>query len=162
MDRGRFKGINEGMPPLNVINQCRSHPNSQQVYLSAIEGYVPNRMLCAIRAFLEFCYIARHEIITERTLVDLEDALSTFMSIGQFSRRKVSDKRASHFHDNILPTIIPPRFVSLGLQMDFVHPLQRRSTSRLSKSHGAGVTVTSPSSRYFSPINASTNWQWRK
>jgi len=35
-------------------------------------------MLCAVRAFLEFCYIARHDIITERTLVALEDALSRF------------------------------------------------------------------------------------
>ena len=78
MDQGRFKGVNEGTPLLDVIKQCRSHPNSQQVYLSAIEGYVPNRMLCAIRAFLEFCYTARHEIITERTLVDLGDALSRF------------------------------------------------------------------------------------
>ena len=48
------------------------------MYLSAIEGYVPNRMLCAIRVFLEFCYIARHDIITEKTLVELEDALSRF------------------------------------------------------------------------------------
>ena len=36
------------------------------------------RMLCAIHAFLEFCYIARHDIITERTLAALEDALSRF------------------------------------------------------------------------------------
>ena len=35
-------------------------------------------MLCAIRAFLEFCYTARHDVITERTLIDLEDALSRF------------------------------------------------------------------------------------
>jgi len=35
-------------------------------------------MLCAFRAFLDFCYIARHDIITERTLVDLEDALARF------------------------------------------------------------------------------------
>ena len=35
-------------------------------------------MLGAIRAFLDFCYIARHDIITEKTLIDLEDALSCF------------------------------------------------------------------------------------
>jgi len=35
-------------------------------------------MLYAICAFLEFCYIARHDIITERTLIELEDALSRF------------------------------------------------------------------------------------
>ncbi|KIL57076.1 hypothetical protein M378DRAFT_1031569 [Amanita muscaria Koide BX008] len=49
-----------------------------KVYLSAIEGYVPNQMLRAIGAFLEFCYIARHDAITEKTLEDLEDALARF------------------------------------------------------------------------------------
>jgi len=63
---------------LSIIKSCISHPNSQQVYLSAIEGYVPNKMLYAICAFLEFCYIAQHDVITERTLVELEDALHRF------------------------------------------------------------------------------------
>ncbi|KAM6499160.1 hypothetical protein JOM56_004668 [Amanita muscaria] len=49
-----------------------------KVYLSAIEGYVPNQMLRAIGAFLEFCYIARHDAITEKTLEDLEDVLARF------------------------------------------------------------------------------------
>ena len=35
-------------------------------------------MVYAIRSFLEFCYIARHNIITEKTLSDLEDALAHF------------------------------------------------------------------------------------
>ena len=35
-------------------------------------------MLYAIRVFLEFCYIAQHDIITEGTLIELEDALSHF------------------------------------------------------------------------------------
>ena len=35
-------------------------------------------MLCAICVFLEFCYTAQHEIITERTLINLEDVLSRF------------------------------------------------------------------------------------
>ena len=48
------------------------------MYLPAIEGYVPDRMLHAIRAFLEFCYIARHDVITEKTLAELEDALFRF------------------------------------------------------------------------------------
>lgn len=49
-----------------------------QVYLPAIEGHVPNQMLCAIRSFLEFCYIVRHSVITEKTLIHLEDALARF------------------------------------------------------------------------------------
>ena len=35
-------------------------------------------MLYTIRVFLEFCYIAQYDIITERTLIELEDALSYF------------------------------------------------------------------------------------
>jgi len=35
-------------------------------------------MLYAIHMFLEFCYIAWHDIITERTLVELEDTLHCF------------------------------------------------------------------------------------
>jgi hypothetical protein len=30
------------------------------------------------RAFLEFCYIARHEVISEKTLAELQDALNRF------------------------------------------------------------------------------------
>ncbi|KAF9221556.1 hypothetical protein BS17DRAFT_797037 [Gyrodon lividus] len=49
-----------------------------KVYINAIEGYVPDDMISAFRAFLKFCYIARHDIITEDTLEDLEDALNCF------------------------------------------------------------------------------------
>jgi hypothetical protein len=48
------------------------------VYLPAIEGYVPHEVLRTFRAFLEFCYIARWNVITERTLVELQDALDRF------------------------------------------------------------------------------------
>jgi hypothetical protein len=34
--------------------------------------------LRAFRAFLEFCYIARHNVITESTLAELRDALNRF------------------------------------------------------------------------------------
>ncbi|KAF9233079.1 hypothetical protein BU15DRAFT_90481 [Melanogaster broomeanus] len=49
-----------------------------KVYINAIEGYVPDDMIRAFHAFLKFCYIARHDIITEDTLEDLEDALNHF------------------------------------------------------------------------------------
>ena len=48
------------------------------MYLPAIEGYVPRDVLRAFRAFLEFCYIARHDIINEDTLTQLKDALARF------------------------------------------------------------------------------------
>ena len=48
------------------------------MYLPAIEGYVPRDVLRAFRAFLEFCYIARHNIVNEDTLTQLTDALARF------------------------------------------------------------------------------------
>ncbi|KAF8451037.1 hypothetical protein L210DRAFT_3609213 [Boletus edulis BED1] len=49
-----------------------------KVYLNAIEGYIPDNMMCTFRAFLEFCYIALHNIITEDMLKDLGDTLEHF------------------------------------------------------------------------------------
>lgn len=34
-----------------------------KVYINAIEGYVPDNMVCIFHACLEFYYIARHNII---------------------------------------------------------------------------------------------------
>lgn len=48
------------------------------MYLPAIEGYVPRDVLRTLRAFLEFCYIARHDIINEETLAQLTNALARF------------------------------------------------------------------------------------
>ena len=52
--------------------------NSPQVYLPAIEGHVPNEMVCAIQAFLNFCYIARHDVHDTNTLAALDDNLQWF------------------------------------------------------------------------------------
>lgn len=49
-----------------------------KVYLPAIEGHVPPDVVRCFRAFLEFCYIARADILTERTIASLEDALQRF------------------------------------------------------------------------------------
>ncbi|KAI5987021.1 hypothetical protein EDD15DRAFT_2372740 [Pisolithus albus] len=49
-----------------------------KVYLPAIEGHVPNDVVQAFRAFLEFCYIVRQNVITDDTLEELKDALQRF------------------------------------------------------------------------------------
>ncbi|KAF9238354.1 hypothetical protein BU15DRAFT_88408 [Melanogaster broomeanus] len=49
-----------------------------KVYLPAIEGHVPDDMVCTFRAFLEFCYIVRRNVITDDTLDELKDALQRF------------------------------------------------------------------------------------
>jgi hypothetical protein len=49
-----------------------------KVYLPAIEGHVPRDVVMAFRAFLEFCYIVRRDIITETTLQELQAALDRY------------------------------------------------------------------------------------
>ena len=49
-----------------------------QVYLPAIEGHVPDGMVQTVRAFLEFCYIARRDIHDTHSLAALDDALQRF------------------------------------------------------------------------------------
>ncbi|KAI0629622.1 hypothetical protein C8Q77DRAFT_1220285 [Trametes polyzona] len=49
-----------------------------KVYIPAIVGYVPDRMVQALSAFLEFCYLVRRDVITTETLLQIEDALERF------------------------------------------------------------------------------------
>ncbi|KAG1903544.1 uncharacterized protein F5891DRAFT_977660 [Suillus fuscotomentosus] len=49
-----------------------------KVYLPAIEGHVPDDVVQAFQAFLEFCYIVCTNIITDDTLTELRDALKHF------------------------------------------------------------------------------------
>ncbi|KAG1869944.1 hypothetical protein F4604DRAFT_1584059, partial [Suillus subluteus] len=49
-----------------------------KVYLPAIEGHVPLDIVRTFRALLEFCYLVRRNIITEKTLVEIQDALARF------------------------------------------------------------------------------------
>jgi hypothetical protein len=48
------------------------------VYLPAIEGHVPRDVVHTFRAFLEFCYIVRRDVITEEMLRNLQDALTLY------------------------------------------------------------------------------------
>ncbi|KIK80513.1 hypothetical protein PAXRUDRAFT_15746 [Paxillus rubicundulus Ve08.2h10] len=49
-----------------------------KVYLPAIKGHVPDDIVWTFRAFLEFCYIVRQNIITDHTLQELGDTLKRF------------------------------------------------------------------------------------
>ncbi|KIN93763.1 hypothetical protein M404DRAFT_170289 [Pisolithus tinctorius Marx 270] len=49
-----------------------------KVYIAAIQGYVPRDMVRTFRAFLEFCYLVRRNVVTERTLAEIDDALGRF------------------------------------------------------------------------------------
>lgn len=49
-----------------------------QVYLPAILGHVPVQMVRAIRHFLDFCYLARRNVLDESSLATMESALKSF------------------------------------------------------------------------------------
>ncbi|KIM74365.1 hypothetical protein PILCRDRAFT_80156, partial [Piloderma croceum F 1598] len=49
-----------------------------KVYLPAIEGHVPSEMVQALRALIDFIYIARRDIIDSNSLEAMDDALECF------------------------------------------------------------------------------------
>ncbi|CAK5280852.1 unnamed protein product [Mycena citricolor] len=49
-----------------------------KVYLPAIEGHVPDQMVRAFSAFLDFCYLVRRSVITEDTLAEIDAALARY------------------------------------------------------------------------------------
>ncbi|KIM61412.1 hypothetical protein SCLCIDRAFT_48719, partial [Scleroderma citrinum Foug A] len=49
-----------------------------KVFLPAIVHYVPNQMVQAIAAFLDFCYIVHQSTLDEADLAAMENALSHF------------------------------------------------------------------------------------
>ncbi|KAG1737112.1 uncharacterized protein EDB91DRAFT_1347909 [Suillus paluster] len=49
-----------------------------KVFLPAIEGHVPRDMVRAFRTLLEFCYLVRRNIVTEGTMLQIQDALVQF------------------------------------------------------------------------------------
>jgi len=69
-----------------------------KVYLPAIEGHVPAEMIEAIWAFLEFCYIARHDILDTKSLDELEDALNCY-----HTHRKIFQECGVHANGFNLP-----------------------------------------------------------
>ncbi|KAG0703822.1 hypothetical protein DFH29DRAFT_998265 [Suillus ampliporus] len=49
-----------------------------KIYLLAIEGYVPTDIVHAFHALLKFCYLVHHNIITETSLEEIDDAVAQF------------------------------------------------------------------------------------
>ncbi|KIJ07272.1 hypothetical protein PAXINDRAFT_90695 [Paxillus involutus ATCC 200175] len=77
-----------------------------KVYLPAIEGYVPTDVVQAFRAFLDFCYLVRRDVITEHILIQIQDALERF-----------------HHHRTIFNTLGIVLTFSLPRQHSMVHYL---------------------------------------
>ncbi|KII83568.1 hypothetical protein PLICRDRAFT_180341 [Plicaturopsis crispa FD-325 SS-3] len=54
-----------------------------KVYLPAIAGHVPDKMVKCLAAFLDFCYLARRNALDTDTLAELEGALSRFHALRE-------------------------------------------------------------------------------
>ncbi|KAG2737545.1 hypothetical protein P692DRAFT_201842928 [Suillus brevipes Sb2] len=78
-----------------------------KVFLPAIEGHVPQDMVRAFRALLEFCYLVRRNVITEDTLIQIQDAL------GRFHRYRT-------IFENVVPTFSLPRQHSMVHYVDMI------------------------------------------
>lgn len=49
-----------------------------QIYLPALKGYVLDDMIHALHAFLDFCYLAHHDVLNTQLLAAMQDALDWF------------------------------------------------------------------------------------
>ena len=59
--------------------QCADYSDFiKQVFVTALEGYVPVDIIRTLNAFLDFCYIVRKDVLTEDSLDALDDALRRF------------------------------------------------------------------------------------
>ena len=76
MDWQRLKGAHES----KSVSAHHAHVNHchSQVYLPAIEGHVPDKMVKAIAAFLDFCYLVRRPSINQDHLHAIQEALDRF------------------------------------------------------------------------------------
>ncbi|KAG5649624.1 hypothetical protein H0H81_002797 [Sphagnurus paluster] len=91
-----------------------------KVYLPAISGHVPQQMVCALSAFLKFCYLVRQFELTEDTLAAIDTALDRF-----------------HVEREI--------FITSGVQKDFLLPRQHslKHYRRLIQEFGAPNSLCS-------------------
>ncbi len=66
------------LPRLFFIAILLNHTAYIQVYLAAIVRHVPSDMVKCVSTFLDFCYIACHNMISTKGLNSLQDALTWF------------------------------------------------------------------------------------
>jgi len=55
-----------------------------KVYLPALEGHLPDDVIRTFRAFLEFCYLVRRNALTDKDLIEIQDALNRFHHYRHF------------------------------------------------------------------------------
>ena len=76
MDGWQLKSIDEGN--CSIENTLALLLAIIQVYLPAITSHVATQMVRTISTFLDFCYLARHDVLDEMTLDAMDNALKQF------------------------------------------------------------------------------------
>ena len=96
MDGQRLKGTHES----KLVSAHHAHVNHchSQVYLPAIEGHVPDKMVKAIAAFLDFCYLVHRPSINQDHLHAIQEALDCF-----HQHRKIFETTGVHKNGFSLP-----------------------------------------------------------
>jgi hypothetical protein len=69
-----------------------------KVYLSVIEGHMPDDVVWCFHAFLEICYLVQQDIITEDTLKEIEEVLDRLHHCY-----KIFQETGVHFDEFSLP-----------------------------------------------------------
>ncbi|KAG1734269.1 uncharacterized protein EDB91DRAFT_1238453 [Suillus paluster] len=81
-----------------------------KVYLPAIEGHIPSKIVQAFHALLEFCYYVCRNVISETTLAEIQDALARFHQ----HRKAFQDAESKHIKAVKEPWQRSSRFNALG------------------------------------------------
>jgi hypothetical protein len=77
-----FRHFKEGISSLKQVTG-REHRDVQRYIVSVIAGAVPPKFLVAIRALLDFRYLAQSHVISEETCSSIDDSLQEFHSHKQ-------------------------------------------------------------------------------
>ncbi|KAG1904171.1 uncharacterized protein F5891DRAFT_1126616 [Suillus fuscotomentosus] len=72
-----------------------------KVFLPAIEGHVPQDMVRAFHTLLEFCYLVWRNVITEDTLIQIQDALGHFHQYHTIFENVVPTFSLPHQHSMV-------------------------------------------------------------
>lgn len=102
----------------------QTHAEFKQVFVTALEGFVPIDITKTLIAFLDFCYIARQDVLTEGSLDVLDNALGRF-----------------HHHRKIFQeTGVRPTGFSLPRQHSLVH--YRHHIEKFGALNGLSSSIT--------------------
>ena len=119
------------------------------IHLLAIEGYVSNEMLKAIYAFLEFCYIAHHNIHDTCSLEELHEALQCY-----YHYCEIFMTTANAFAPDLTSLTNTPSFITLRKSVYMVFSMACLTHNRIQAYQGHTGTMAMVKSIWCSSPNS--------